>query len=58
MTDDPDKGIVPQKTPAVYLIVGVNGVGKTTSIGKMAYYLKIKDLKFLLQQGIPLGLQQ
>ena len=26
--------------PAVFLIVGVNGVGKTTAIGKMAYYYK------------------
>lgn len=51
MTDDPDKGIVPQKTPAVYLIVGVNGVGKTTSIGKMAYYLKNKGLKVLIAAG-------
>ncbi|QCX32249.1 signal recognition particle-docking protein FtsY [Caloramator sp. E03] len=45
------KGIVPEKLPAVYLIVGVNGVGKTTSIGKMAYYLKNKGLKVLLAAG-------
>lgn len=45
------KGIMPEKLPAVYLIVGVNGVGKTTSIGKMAYYLKNKGLKVLLAAG-------
>ncbi len=26
--------------PAVILVVGVNGVGKTTTIGKLAYNLK------------------
>ncbi len=34
--------------PYVYLIVGVNGVGKTTSIGKLAYNLKQKNKKVLL----------
>lgn len=28
------------KTPSVILVIGVNGVGKTTSIGKLAYYFK------------------
>ena len=27
-------------TPAVILVIGVNGVGKTTSIGKIAHHLK------------------
>ncbi len=31
--------------PAVLLIVGVNGVGKTTSIGKLAYYYKEQGRK-------------
>ncbi|HPY36501.1 MAG TPA: signal recognition particle-docking protein FtsY [Clostridia bacterium] len=31
---------LPEGTRAVLLIVGVNGVGKTTSIGKLAYYYK------------------
>lgn len=43
--------VVPEKTPAVYLVVGVNGVGKTTSIGKMANFLKGKGLKVALAAG-------
>jgi len=34
--------------PTVILVVGVNGVGKTTSIGKLAYYLKGKGKKVVL----------
>lgn len=45
------KNVIPQKLPAVYMIVGVNGVGKTTTIGKMAYYLKKKDYKVMLAAG-------
>lgn len=45
------KSVVPEKTPAIYLVVGVNGVGKTTSIGKMANYLKGKGLKVGLAAG-------
>lgn len=44
-----EKGnIVPQKLPAVMLVVGVNGVGKTTSIGKMSSKLKGKGYKVLM----------
>ena len=32
--------IDPNKTPYVILVVGVNGVGKTTTIGKLAYQFK------------------
>ncbi len=32
-----EKPFLPDTAPAVVLIVGVNGVGKTTSIGKIAY---------------------
>lgn len=35
----------------VYLFVGVNGVGKTTSIGKLAYNLKKEGKKVLLAAG-------
>ena len=35
-------------TPAVILVIGVNGVGKTTSIGKMAAYYKSCGKKVLL----------
>ena len=31
-----ESGVVPTKKPHVLLIIGVNGVGKTTSIGKLA----------------------
>jgi len=40
--------IIPNKTPAVFLIIGVNGVGKTTSIGKIAYKLKNKKYKVII----------
>ena len=30
------------------MVVGVNGVGKTTTIGKLAYQLKKKGLKVVL----------
>lgn len=45
------KSVIPPSTPAVYMIVGVNGVGKTTSIGKMAHYLKSNGLKVMLAAG-------
>ncbi|MBQ0014510.1 MAG: signal recognition particle-docking protein FtsY [Oscillospiraceae bacterium] len=35
-------------TPAIILVVGVNGVGKTTTIGKMAHYFKEQDKKVIL----------
>ena len=35
-------------TPAVILVIGVNGVGKTTSIGKMAAELKSQGKKVLV----------
>ncbi len=38
-------------TPAVILVVGVNGVGKTTSIAKMANYYKKAGKKILLAAG-------
>lgn len=34
--------------PYVLMVVGVNGVGKTTTIGKLAYQLKKKGLKVVL----------
>ncbi len=34
--------------PSVILVIGVNGVGKTTSIGKLAYKLKQEGKKVLL----------
>ncbi len=39
------------KKPYVLLVVGVNGVGKTTTIGKLAYQYKQKGYKVLLGAG-------
>lgn len=39
------------KRPAVIMIVGVNGGGKTTSIGKLAYRLKNEGIKVLMAAG-------
>jgi fused signal recognition particle receptor len=36
------------KKPCVIMVVGVNGVGKTTSIGKLAYLLKNRGYSVLL----------
>jgi len=38
-------------SPAIILVVGVNGVGKTTSIGKIAFKLKSQGKKVLLAAG-------
>ncbi len=43
--------IAQKDTPTVVLFVGVNGVGKTTSIGKMAALLKREGKKVLLGAG-------
>lgn len=37
-----------EKTPAVILIIGVNGVGKTTSIGKIASKMKNSGKKIII----------
>ena len=39
------------KGPTVILVVGVNGVGKTTTIGKLAYKLKNQGKKVMLVAG-------
>lgn len=43
--------IDPQYKPFVILMVGVNGVGKTTTIGKLAKRLKGQGLKLVLAAG-------
>jgi len=40
--------IKPEKTPEVVLVIGVNGAGKTTSIGKMSAKLKNDGYKVLM----------
>jgi fused signal recognition particle receptor len=46
-----DFSIPKDKKPYVIMVVGVNGVGKTTTIGKLAYQLKKKGLKVVLGAG-------
>jgi len=38
----------PSKKPYIIMVVGVNGVGKTTTIGKLAYQFKKKGAKVVL----------
>ncbi len=40
--------LMPQDKPTAYMIVGVNGVGKTTTIAKLADYLQQKGNKVVL----------
>ncbi|EJO5348204.1 signal recognition particle-docking protein FtsY [Clostridium botulinum] len=40
--------IIPNSTPKVMLIIGVNGVGKTTSIGKVSAKLKNEGYKVIM----------
>ncbi|CDE86695.1 signal recognition particle-docking protein FtsY [Prevotella sp. CAG:891] len=47
--DDVEGFDIPQnKKPYVIMVVGVNGVGKTTTIGKLAYQFKQAGLKVVL----------
>ena len=47
--DDSEGFEIPQdKRPYVILVVGVNGVGKTTTIAKLAYQFKAEGLKVVL----------
>ena len=46
-----DSALVLEGKPAVVLVIGVNGVGKTTSIGKLAARLKGEGKKVLLCAG-------
>ena len=46
-----DQSLNISTTPSVILVIGVNGVGKTTSIGKLADSLRRKGKKVLLCAG-------
>jgi len=47
--EDLSEFIIPKMdTPYVIMVVGVNGVGKTTTIGKLAYQFKQKGLKVVI----------
>lgn len=45
---EPQAPFAPAQSPAVLLIVGVNGVGKTTSLGKLAHLYKTEGRNPLL----------
>lgn len=45
---DSTKIVIPDKKPYVIMVVGVNGVGKTTTIGKLANQLKSQGMKVML----------
>ncbi len=49
--EDIEFGIPKDKKPYVIMVVGVNGVGKTTTIGKMAHQFKQQGLKVVLGAG-------
>jgi len=46
-----NQGLDLSTRPSVILVIGVNGVGKTTSIGKMANSLRLQGKKVLLCAG-------
>ena len=46
--DENDKSLCLNTKPSVILVIGVNGVGKTTSIGKIANSLKKQNKKVLM----------
>ncbi len=48
MLDNNDQKINLNSTPHVIMVVGVNGVGKTTTIGKLAHLFKKEGKKVLL----------
>jgi len=49
--EETDFVIPKNKKPYVIMVVGVNGVGKTTTIGKLAYQFKKKGYKVVLGAG-------
>ncbi len=49
--EDSDFVIPSDKKPYVVMVVGVNGVGKTTTIGKMAHQFKNQGLNVVLGAG-------
>lgn len=48
LTDQPTEEILNPNGPTVVLVIGVNGVGKTTSIGKMSHLFKSQHKKVLV----------
>lgn len=50
-TDGEDFSLPADKKPYVIMVVGVNGVGKTTTIGKLAHQFKQNGYKVMLGAG-------
>jgi len=50
-TDGEDYSLPADKKPYVIMVVGVNGVGKTTTIGKLAHQFKQNGYKVMLGAG-------
>ena len=48
LTEQPTEDILNPAGPTVVLVIGVNGVGKTTSIGKMSHLFKSQHKKVLV----------
>lgn len=48
LTEDYDSSLKIDPSPAIILVIGVNGAGKTTSIGKMAHRFKSEGKSVLL----------
>jgi len=51
INQDMDPSLNVQETPSIILVIGVNGAGKTTSIGKIAHNLKQDGKNVLLGAG-------
>lgn len=51
ISDETDNSLNIEPSPAIILVVGVNGVGKTTTIGKLSAKLKRRDKKVLIAAG-------
>ena len=49
--DEVDNSLKLDTTPSVILVVGVNGVGKTTTIGKIANKLRLEGKKVIVAAG-------
>lgn len=47
-SDQPAELVMPRSGPFVIMVLGVNGVGKTTTIGKLAYKFKRSGQKVLM----------
>lgn len=52
LNEGSDETNIAKSGPTVILVIGVNGVGKTTTIGKLGRYYKEQGKMLCLQQQI------